>query len=177
MAHGAARTNEPVREGLVAMLGPAIDTLIVCSATAMIILSTDAWRDSDANGVTLTANAFRVHFPTLGPYLLVLCVFFFAVSTMFTYNYYGTKAFAFLAGAERQNLYNYFYVPSIVFASVLAIDSVLNLIDGMMALMAIPTMTSSLLLAPRAMAAARDYFGRNATADVRHTRRMKDAGG
>jgi len=160
MAHGAARTNEPVREGLVAMLGPAIDTLIVCSATAMIILSTDAWIDTDASGVTLTANAFREHFPVLGPYLLVLSVFLFAITTMFTYNYYGSKAFGFLAGAERQKLYNYLYIPSIAIASVLTIDSVLNLIDGMMALMAIPTMTSALVLAPRAMSAARDYFSR-----------------
>jgi AGCS family alanine or glycine:cation symporter len=160
MAHGAARTNEPVREGLVAMLGPMIDTLIVCSATAMIILSSDAWRDPDATGVTLTANAFNYHLPGIGPYLLVVCVFFFGISTMFSYNYYGTKALGFLIGAERKHLYNYLYLPSIVIGAVSSISAVISLIDGMFALMAIPTMTSSLLLAPRVMAAARDYFGR-----------------
>ena len=160
MAHGAARTNEPVREGLVAMLGPFIDTLIVCSATAMIILSSDAWRDPEANGVTLTANAVSYHLPGVGPYLLVVCVFFFGISTMFSYNYYGTKALGFLIGADRKNLYNYVYLPSIVVGAVTSIDAVISLIDGMMALMAIPTMTSSLLLAPRVMEAARDYFRR-----------------
>jgi AGCS family alanine or glycine:cation symporter len=160
MAHGAARTNEPVREGLVAMLGPLIDTLIVCSATAMIILSSDAWRDSDATGVTLTANAINYHLPGIGPYLLVVCVFFFGISTMFSYNYYGTKALGFLIGAERKNLYNYLYLPSIVIGAISSISAVISLIDGMFALMAIPTMTSSLLLAPRVMAAARDYFAR-----------------
>ena len=79
---------------------------------------------------------------------------------MFSYNYYGTKALGFLIGAERKNLYNYLYLPSIVIGAVSSISAVISLIDGMFALMAIPTMTSSLLLAPRVMAAARDYFGR-----------------
>ncbi|MDA0206303.1 MAG: amino acid carrier protein [Acidobacteria bacterium] len=158
MAHGAARTREPVREGLVAMLGPAIDTLIVCTATAIIILSSGVWKTSDANGVTLTAEALSEHLPGLGPYLLVICVFFFGVSTMFSYNYYGVKSLSFIVGAERAHLYNYFYLPSIIVASVVTVSSVVDLIDGMFALMAIPTMTSALLLSPKVMKAARAYF-------------------
>lgn len=158
LAHGAAKTNEPVREGLVAMLGPLIDTLIVCSATAMIILSSNAWRTSDANGVTLTARAFDESLPGIGPYILLLCVFFFAVSSMFSFIYYGEKALGFLIGAEWKHLYRYFYVAAIVFGAVTTIDAVINLTDGMYALMAIPTMTSSLLLSPKIMAEARRYF-------------------
>jgi AGCS family alanine or glycine:cation symporter len=160
MAHGAARTSEPVREGLVAMLGPMLDTLIVCTATAMIILSTGVWRDSDSNGVTLTAEAFEAALPGVGPYLLVVCVFFFAISTMFTFTYYGTKALGFLIGAERQGLYKYFYVLTIVVGATTSISAVINLTDAMFALMAIPTMTSALWLSPQAMRAARDYFRR-----------------
>ena len=160
LAHGAAKTNEPVREGLVAMLGPLIDTLIVCSATAMIILSSESWRGSDANGVTLTANAFDDSLPGAGPYILVLCVFFFAISTMFSLSYYGTKALGFLIGAERQHLYNYFYVGTILAGAMLSLKGVIAFADGAYALMAIPTMTSTLLLAPRVMLAARDYFER-----------------
>ncbi len=160
MAHGAARTKEPVREGLVAMLGPAIDTLIVCTATAIIILSSGVWKTSDANGVTLTAQALSEHLPGIGPYLLVICVFFFGVSTMFSYNYYGVKSLSFIVGAERAHLYNYLYLPSIIVASVVTVSSVVDLIDGMFALMAIPTMTSALLLSPKVMKAARAYFGR-----------------
>jgi len=160
LAHGAARTKEPVREGLVAMLGPLIDTLIVCTATAMIILSSDAWRTSDANGVTLTAESIADTLPGIGPYLLVVCVFFFAISTMFSFSYYGVKSLSFLIGAERGYWYNYFYISTILFGAVVTIDAVINLTDGMFALMAIPTMTSALILSPHVMRSARDYFVR-----------------
>lgn len=160
LAHGAAKTSEPVREGLVAMLGPLLDTLIVCTATAMIILSSGVWRDSDANGVTLTAQAFDVNLPGVGPYILVVCVFFFAISTMFTFTYYGTKSLSFLIGAERQGLYKYFYVATILVGATTTISAVINLTDAMFALMAIPTMTSALFLSPKAMHAAKDYFHR-----------------
>jgi len=160
LAHGAAKTSEPVREGLVAMLGPLLDTLIVCTATAMIILSSGVWRDSDANGVTLTAQAFEASLPGFGPYILVVCVFFFAISTMFTFTYYGTKSLSFLIGAKRQGLYKYFYVATILVGATTTINSVINLTDAMFAMMAIPTMTSALWLSPQAMRAARDYFSR-----------------
>ena len=162
LAHGAAKTNEPVREGLVAMLGPAVDTLIVCTATAMIILSAGAWQAGEADGVTLTAQAFEHNLPGIGAWLLVACVLCFSTSTMFAFSYYGTKSLGFLMGAERQHLYNYFYVASIVAGAVASLDAVISLIDGMFALMAIPTMLSTLWLAPRVMRAAREYFEKHA---------------
>jgi AGCS family alanine or glycine:cation symporter len=158
MAHGAAKTEEPVREGLVAMLGPFIDTIIVCSTTALMILITGAWQNSDANGVTLTANAFNQAMPGIGSTLLMICVLFFSMSTMFSYSYYGTKCLGFLIGAHRKHYYNYFYVILIVVSSVISLNMVVNIIDGMYALMAIPTMVSSLILAPKVMGAARKYF-------------------
>ena len=158
MAHGAAKTEEPIREGLVAMLGPFIDTIIVCSTTALMILITGVWENSEANGVTLTANAFEQAMPGVGTVLLITCVLFFSMSTMFSYSYYGTKCLGFLIGAERKQYYNYFYVVLIVVASVISLDMVVNIIDSMYALMAIPTMTSALILAPKVMKAARKYF-------------------
>ena len=92
--------------------------------------------------------------------MLVVSVFFFGISTMFSYNYYGVKSLSFLVGAERAHLYNYFYLPSIVVASVVTASSVIDLIDGTFALMAIPTMTSTLLLSTKVMCAARAYFGK-----------------
>ena len=160
LAHGAAKTKEPVREGLVAMLGPAIDTLIVCTMTAMAILVTGEWQTGSENGIALTASAFGDALGPIGPYLLVLCVTIFAFSSMFTYSYYGTKCLGFLIGAERQHWYNYFYVGSIVLGAVTTIMSVVHLIDGMFAVMAIPTMITGLLLAPKVKAAAKDYFSR-----------------
>ncbi len=160
MAHGAAKTEEPIREGLVAMLGPFIDTIIVCTTTALMILVTGVWQTSADNGVTLTARAFQQAIPGVGIYILFAAVLFFSMSTMFSYSYYGTKCLGFLLGAERQHWYTYFYVLLIVVASVVSLDVVVNLIDGMYALMAIPTMISTLLLAPRVMQAARDYFAK-----------------
>ena len=104
LAHGAAKTNEPVREGLVAMLGPAIDTLVVCTLTALAILVTGVWETTGDNGVSLTASAFRETMPTIGPYLLMLCVFVFSISSLFSYSYYGTKCLSFLIGADKKTL-------------------------------------------------------------------------
>lgn len=160
LAHGASKTREPVREGLVAMMEPAIDTLIVCTMTALAILVTGVWQSSEANGVTLTLMAFNDALPTFGTYLLLLSVFTFSVSSMLSYSYYGTKCLGFLLGAERQHWYNYFYVFSIIFGATASIDAVINLIDGMFALMAIPTMFSAILLAPKVRAAAKSYFSR-----------------
>ena len=160
LAHGAAKTTEPIREGLIAMLGPAIDTLIVCTITALIILTTGVWESSEANGITLTVMAFNKAMPGIGPYLLTLCVVCFSTSTMFAYSYYGAKCMGFLIGAERQHIYNYFYVALMVVAAVVSLDAAIGLIDGAFALMAIPTMISTLLLAPKVMQATRTYFDR-----------------
>ena len=158
LAHGAAKTNEPVREGLVAMLGPIIDTLIVCSSTAVIILSTGTWEDSSSSGVTVTVAAFEQALPGIGTYILVLCVVFFAVTTVLSCGYYGEKSLAFLIGAERKYVYKYIYVIAIVVGSMTSLTAVLDFIDGMYGFMAIPTMTSSLLLSPHVMQEARRYL-------------------
>ena len=160
LAHGAAKTKEPVREGLVAMMGPFIDTLVVCTMTALAILVTGVWTSGDVNGISLTASAFQEAMGPIGVYVLMLCVLIFAFSSLFTYSYYSTKCLGFLAGAHRQKYFNYFYAAAIIFGAVATIDAVLNFTDGMFALMAIPTMTATILLSPKVMNAAQDYFGR-----------------
>ena len=157
LVHGATKTREPTREGLVAMLEPVIDTMIVCTCTALVIMMTGVWQTTSDNGVTLTANAFESAMPGFGSYMLIVCVLFFSTSTIFTYSYYGTKCLGFLIGARWQFLYNYFYVGCIIAASVASLDTAISMIDGAFALMAIPTMLSALLLSPRVMAARRDY--------------------
>ena len=161
MAHGAAKTTEPVREGLVAMLGPVIDTLVVCTCTALVILLTGVWETGDADGVSLTAMAFADILPgQLGAYAISFVVLIFASSTMFTFWYYGAKCLGFLIGAHRQHHYRYFYVLLVVVGAVAPLEAVFGLIDSAYALMAIPTMTATFLLAPQVMSAARDYFAR-----------------
>jgi AGCS family alanine or glycine:cation symporter len=158
MAHGAAKTAEPVREGLVAMLGPAIDTLVVCSLTGMAILVTGVWQTHDVNGVSLTAAAFDASIPFYGNYLLLICIAIFSISSLFSYSYYGSKCLSFLIGAKNKHYYNYFYILSILLGATTSLSMMINLIDGFFALMAIPTMTATLIMAPRVLKEAKRYF-------------------
>ena len=157
MAHGAAKTKEPVREGLVAMVGPFIDTIVVCSITGFVILVSGV-HASDANGVTLTAMAFEAELGGWGEALLVLAVLCFSLSTMFGYSYYGRKCTSYLFGTKWKPVYNVIYVLSIVLAAIVSIDIAINIVDIMFALMAIPTMISAILLSPKVMAETKRYF-------------------
>ena len=160
MALGASQSTEPIREGLVSMLSPAIDTLMMCTLTALAILVTGVWETSGANGVTLTAMAFQSSLPGIGKYLLLLCAFFFAITSLFSYSYYGSKALSFLIGAKSSKYYNYFYLVTIIFGAVASMADIMNIIDIAYALMAIPTMVSGFILAPKVLTEAKSYFKR-----------------
>lgn len=161
MAHGAAKTREPVREGLVAMLGPVVDTLLICTCTALVILITGVWQQAEGlQGVTLTINAYQQEMGVVGVVLLGLLILCLGLTTMFTYWYYGAKCLGFLIGAQYQHYYKYFHIGMVVVGSGATVGAASNLLSGMYALMAVPTMTASLLLAPKVMAASRDYFAR-----------------
>ncbi|MCS3903144.1 AGCS family alanine or glycine:cation symporter [Methylohalomonas lacus] len=166
MAHGAARTREPVREGLVAMLGPVIDTLVVCTCTALVILSTGVWqRGEDVSGAALTTAAYAEALGTAGTWLILGLVVLFSLSTMFSYWYYGSKCLGYLIGAEHQHWYRYFYVVFIVIGAMVSVEVMIYLMTTGFGLMALPTMLASMVLAPKVMAAARDYFRRLRQAD------------
>lgn len=160
MAHGAAKTSEPIREGLVAMLGPAIDTLIVCTLTALAILVTGVWQTSGSNGVSLTASAFQTALPEYGKYGLMLCIAVFSISSLFSYSYYGTKCMSFLLGAKNKGIYNYFYIGSILLGATTSLNMMIGLIDSFFAFMAIPTMLATVLLAPKVISEAKRYFAK-----------------
>ena len=159
LAHGAAKTNEPAPEGLVAMVGPIIDTLIVCTCTALALLVTDVWR-GDAVGVTLTSQAYEQVFPGFGAYLVLIMVFVLSTTTVLTYWYYGSKCMGFLFGTATQKYYMWGYMALIAVGAVASMDAIINLFDGVYAIMAIPTMISSLLLAPKVKKVAQNYFAR-----------------
>lgn len=160
MAHGAAKTKEPVREGLVAMIGPFIDTIIICSMTAFIILSSGNWRREGIAGVALTSEVFEAAMGGFGRVLITVAVTLFAISTMVGYSYYGKKCFAYLSGGRGGIFYDCFYIATIVLGAVWSIDTVINVLDTAFALMAFPNMIAALLLAPRVNAALKDYFKR-----------------
>ncbi|MEZ7859046.1 MAG: AGCS family alanine or glycine:cation symporter [Porticoccaceae bacterium] len=159
MAHGTAKTAQPIREGTVAMIGPVIDTLIVCTCTALIILLTGVWQtDAGYEGVTMTARAIEQVFPTTGIYLLLLMVGMLSFSTMVTMWFYGVKCMGFLFGVERQYYYSPIYLALLVVGAVVSMDVVNGLILASYATMAIPTMISALYLSPKVNQAAKAYF-------------------
>ena len=159
MAHGAAKTKEPVREGLVAMLGPFIDTIIVCSITAILILISGVY-NQNINGVSMTALAFEHELGIIGKIFLIIAVLTFAFSTMFGYSFYGRKCVSYLFGTKAKNIYNWIYIIMIVVASVASLDIAINFVDSAYALMVIPTMIGTILLSPKVMAEAKLYFSK-----------------
>jgi len=163
MAHGAARTSEPVREGLIAMLGPFIDTIVICSLTAFVILSSGLWTTQEVRGVSLTGQAFEAALGGGGRLLLIAAVIFFGASTMVGYSYYGRKCFSYLFGAENARRYDTIFLGGLFLGALFSAEAVVNLVDIAFALMALPNMIAALFLAPRVMAGTRDYFRRMAS--------------
>ncbi|HIG67020.1 MAG TPA: sodium:alanine symporter family protein [Candidatus Thioglobus sp.] len=161
LAHGAAKTTEPIREGIVAMVGPVIDTLVVCTCTALIILLTGVWEtDAGVQGVTLTARAIEQVFPVTGMYLLLVMVGLLSFSTMVTMWFYGVKCMGFLFGTKRQYWYSPIYIALLLGGAVVSMDIVNGLILATYATMAIPTMISALYLSPKVNRAAKAYFAK-----------------
>jgi len=158
MYHGQSKTTEPVQEGLVAMLGPFIDTIVVCTLTAIVIILSGAYLEAESNGIVMTLIAFKKSLFGYGDILLMIIVVAFALSTLFTYSYYGTKCLSFLTNAKTGKIYNYVYIGSITFAAVASVDLVVNLIDLAFALMVIPNMIAIIYLAPRVNKAMKGYF-------------------
>lgn len=159
MYHGQSKNDEPIREGLVAMLGPFIDTILVCTFTAVVIILSGAYLE-DTSGIVMTLQAFRTTLGSFGDDLLMIIVSAFALSTLFTYSYYGVKSLSFLTNAKIGKLYNVYFVIMIVFAAIASLEVVKNLIDLSYALMVIPNMIAVLLLAPKVNEKAKVYFSK-----------------
>ena len=158
MAHGAAKTDYPVHEGLVAMLGPIIDTLLVCTLTALAILITGAWQAEGASGIAITTLAFDQGYPGFGKYILLICILCFGSSSLFSYSYFGRKCCRFLFGTEKQTIYSITYITSILWGALTPTLLVVGFIDTMYAIMALPTVLSAVLLAPKVINATKHHF-------------------
>ena len=164
MMHGASKNNQPVKEGLVAMIGPSIDSGLVCTLTAIaILIQRDVLPLGDGisgsmAGLSVALQAFDASIPGLGKYLLLLMLFFFAFSTMFSYSYYGQKCTGFLFGAKYSKYYNIFFLLMLIVAAVIPLKAAVGLIDLAYALMAFPTMFTLIELSPKVKAAMKEYF-------------------
>ncbi len=158
MMHGASKNTDPIREGLVAMIAPAIDSGIVCTLTAIPILIAGNYVGvTDVKGLFIALGAFGQLLP-FGQYFLMAIVFFFAFSTMFSYSYYGQKCTNFLFGAKNAKYYNYFYLVMIIVAAMIPLKTLVSVMDLAFALMALCTMTTLILLAPRVKTLMKSYF-------------------
>ena len=158
MAIGASKNNQPIKSGLVAMIGPLIDTIIVCTITGLVILLSSEWIEGTYSGVSLTQKSFSNYLGLAGDYILIFSVATFTLSTMFGYSYYGCKCASYLFGTNSKLYYRIFYVLTLVLGSVLSLDLAVNIVDAMFALMAFPTMISALYLAPNIKKEANKYF-------------------
>ena len=149
MYHGQSQSKLGTNEGLVAMLGPLLDTILVCTITGLIVIISGAYLDESLNGIVLTLEAFRLLFFGFGDELLMLMVFVFGISTLLTYSYYGVKCFGFLTSIKYGHFYNYLYIFTIILSSVVTVELVIGLIDLSFALMTIPNMVAIIYLSKK----------------------------
>ena len=169
IAHSAASTSEPVREGLVALLEPFIDTIIVCTMTGLVVVVTGeyldesfaaaAGGDSNTRGVLMTSAAFESVLPWF-PYVLAVAVFLFAFSTMVSWSYYGERAWTFLFGQQTSLLYKSLFLVFVVLGSVLKLGNVTDFSDLMILGMALPNIAGLFLLSGKVRAGLDDYWTR-----------------
>ncbi len=144
--HGASTNTNPAREGLIAMLGPGIDSGLVCTLTALaILLCGDIEAAGGIKGLEVAMGAFGKAIP-YGEYLLMLIVLCFALSSMFSYSFYGRRCAAYLFGEKRARAYTWFFIATMVIFAVIPLGIAVGFCDLFYALMAFPTMITLLLL-------------------------------
>ncbi len=168
IAHAAAKTEEPVREGAVAMLGPFIDTLVICTMTGLAIIVTGAWQATDSsgallNGSLMTTWAFRHGLPFLGgygSYIVTLTVFLFALSTAISWSYYGDRSAQFLWGDRAILPYKMLYVGMHFLGGIFSLELVWGFGDIALGLMAIPNLIAIIFLAGKVKQMTLDYSNR-----------------
>ncbi len=159
IAHAAARTKEPVREGIVALLEPFIDTIVICNMTALVVVITGTYLEPGLTGVSITSEAFGT---VIGwfPAILSIAVFLFAFSTMISWSYYGERAWTYLFGEAQTQSYRVLFVICVFIGSVVNLGSVLDFSDMMLLTMAFPNMLGGFILSGSVADELNDYMSR-----------------
>ena len=162
IAHAAAKTKYPAREGLVASVGPLIDTIIICTLTALVIILTGAW-SSGIKGVAMTVDGFtrglsNVGLGSLGMHIVAGGLLLFAFSTIISWSYYGTRAAEYLFGEKLIKPYRYLYGLFVFLGSIWGIDLVWHFVDMVITFMTVPNLIALLLLAPVVSKEIKSYF-------------------
>jgi len=170
IAHSAAKTNEPVSEGIVALLEPFIDTVVICTMTALVIIITGHHEFSESfdGGASLTSAAFGSVISWF-PYLLVVAIFLFAFSTMISWSYYGLKSWEYLFGKSKVSEYSYklIFLVFIVIGSSVSLGAVLDFSDMMILAMAFPNILGLLFLSKEVKSDLDSYFERLKSGDIK----------
>ena len=158
IAHAAARTEQPVQQGMIAMLGTFIDTLVVCTMTGLVIVIMDVL-PSGESGAKLTSLAFSSAFPG-GQYIVTLGLCLFAFTTMIGWSFYGERCIVYLLGVRAILPYRIAWVLAIPVGTLVELDLIWLIADTLNAFMAIPNLIALVLLGPLVFRISRDYFGR-----------------
>lgn len=155
--HGSSANDVPVREGLVAMLGPSIDSGFVCTLTAIALLVCGDFSTPGVKGLEIALDAFGTAIP-MGRYLLMVAVICFAMSSMFSYSFYGTRCAAYLFGERSAKIYTWIFILSLVLFAVIPLGVAVSLCDLFYALMVFPTMYTLIRLRSRVKTETEAYF-------------------
>ena len=159
IAHAAAKTKEPVREGLVAMMGPLIDTLVICTMTALVIIITGKWT-GNADSSVLTKNAFNAGIPYFGGVIVAIGLILFAISTAISWSYYGDRCAEYLFGSKAIMPYRCVYVVALFVGAIVQLEFVWNFSDITLGLMALPNLFAIIALSGVVISLTKDYFSR-----------------
>lgn len=159
IAHAAAKTHEPVREGLVAQIEPFIDTLIICTITALVIIITGAWQ-TEADSSILTKNAFDIGLSGFGGVIVTIGLILFASSTLISWSYYGDRCAEYLFGPGAIFPYRCVFVVAAFIGSVMQLRFVWNFADIANGIMTIPNLIGIIALSGIAIKCTKDYFSR-----------------
>jgi AGCS family alanine or glycine:cation symporter len=160
IAHAAAATNSPVRQGTIAMLGTFIDTLIICTMTGLVLIVTDVW-NSDLQGAAMTLQVFDSSLP-FGGDILSLCIALFAFTTMLGWSYYGERCAQFLLGPKVVLPFRVLWVVGIFLGTQMSLGLVWKMSDALNGMMAIPNLIALLLLSPVVFKLTRQYYQQSA---------------
>ncbi|NOZ53607.1 MAG: sodium:alanine symporter family protein [Gammaproteobacteria bacterium] len=159
IAHAAAKTNDPVRQGTIAMLGTFIDTIIVCSITGLVIVTTGVWTEGN-NGASLSSAAFEAALPGVGSYIVTLGLAIFAFTTLLGWSYYGERCVEYLFGEKSIMTFRIFWIIAIPIGATTELKDVWLIADTLNALMALPNLLALLLLSPVVFKLTQHYFKR-----------------
>ncbi len=166
IAHAAAETAGPVNQGLIAMLGTFIDTIIVCSITGLAIIASGAWT-SGQSGAALTSLAFETSLPGVGGYLIAIALSIFAFTTILGWSFYGEKCIEFFFGTKSLMPYRILWVIAIYFGATADLGFIWLLADTLNAMMAIPNLIALALLSPIVFKLTRDFFASNGATEAK----------